>query len=271
VLHCDASKLAWGGVLNNHQPARGFWRSHQRDHHITMLELKAVRFTVESFLHSLSGKQVLLWEDNQAVMHILTNLTSRSPELMAELRKLWWILDNHSISLRARYIRSAANVWADRLSRQEDRTDWMFNPTLFAQLDKLWGPHTIDRFASANNHQVPRYNSQWADPSSEHVDSLTLPDAAWASENNWVNPPWHLLELVVEKLRNSGSAATVVAPSWEGELWHQQLLEMCDAIQHFDPAFDTFLPGRQGSCAGVGRARWSVTAFRIRGRAPTPT
>jgi hypothetical protein len=50
---------------------------------------------------------------------------------MRELRKLWWIMDIHDIALRAKYIRSAANVWADRLSRERDATDWMFNPALF--------------------------------------------------------------------------------------------------------------------------------------------
>jgi hypothetical protein len=43
--------------------------------------------------------------------------------MMDELRKLWEIIDTNNINIRARYIRSAANVWADRLSREIDMDD----------------------------------------------------------------------------------------------------------------------------------------------------
>jgi hypothetical protein len=62
-------------------------------------------------------------EDNQAVVAVLSHLTSRSPTMMDELRRLWELIDTNNISIRARYIRSAANVWADRLSRETDMDD----------------------------------------------------------------------------------------------------------------------------------------------------
>eukprot|EP00873_Tetraselmis_striata_P013475 jgi/Tetstr1/433739/TSEL_022958.t1 len=41
------------------------------------------------------------------VVHILANLTSRSPLLMTELRrKLWFIRDTNDISIRAHYIKT---------------------------------------------------------------------------------------------------------------------------------------------------------------------
>ena len=48
-----------------------------------------------------------------AAVWILTSMVSRSPQLMHELRKLWYVLDAHDIDLRALYIRSAANVIAE--------------------------------------------------------------------------------------------------------------------------------------------------------------
>ena len=42
------------------------------------------------------GRRLLLYEDNQAVVAILTNLTTRSPLLMAELRALIELLDGHA-------------------------------------------------------------------------------------------------------------------------------------------------------------------------------
>jgi hypothetical protein len=91
--------------------------------HITWKELKAVRLAVLMFLPHLAGKNVLLNEDNQAVCYILAGLTSRSLAMMTELRKLWLLLDANGISVKARYIRSAANVWADRLSKHLDNDD----------------------------------------------------------------------------------------------------------------------------------------------------
>eukprot|EP00873_Tetraselmis_striata_P023969 jgi/Tetstr1/444233/TSEL_032126.t1 len=109
-----------------------------------MKELKAARLAIESFHPMLRNCHIRLHEDNQAVVGVLTNIASRSPRLMAELHKTWYLTDTHGITLSARYIRSAANVWADRLSREVDCDDWHFNPRRFASLTAKWGACTID-------------------------------------------------------------------------------------------------------------------------------
>ena len=38
--------------------------------------------------------------------------------------------------------------------RMTDADDWMVNPSLFMSVDMLWGPHTVDSFASAHNYQI---------------------------------------------------------------------------------------------------------------------
>jgi hypothetical protein len=69
--------------------------------------------------------------------------------MMTKLRKLWHLLDENGINIRARYIRSAANVGADRLSIHLDNDDWQLDPVLFAELNSRFGSNSIDRFASA--------------------------------------------------------------------------------------------------------------------------
>ena len=96
--------------------------------------------------------------------------------MMDELRKLWELIDTNNISIRTRYIRYAAYVWADNLSRETNRADWQVNPRIFTYMDSLWGPHSIDMFATQGNTQLPRYNARWRDPTSEAVDCLHLPD-----------------------------------------------------------------------------------------------
>eukprot|EP00873_Tetraselmis_striata_P002826 jgi/Tetstr1/423090/TSEL_013861.t1 len=186
-LHTDSSSgYGWGGVLNGRREAPGFWSSaDERQHIITWKELKAVRLAVESFLPHLAGRNVLLPEDNHAVCHVLSGLTFRSPEMMYELRRLLCLQDSHGIHMRARYIRStAAKVWADRRSRLLDSNDWQLDPFIFSELESRFGPHSIDRFASALNTPLPRYNATWLDPTCEAVDSMHLPDADWRRENN---------------------------------------------------------------------------------------
>jgi hypothetical protein len=43
--------------------------------------------------------------------------------MMYELRKLVLLLDTYDIKIRTRYVRSAANMWADNLSRVTDNSD----------------------------------------------------------------------------------------------------------------------------------------------------
>jgi hypothetical protein len=137
-LHADSSGYGWGAVLNDNlaYQARGFWYDDDRRQHITQKELQAVRLAIESFLPQLRGRKVLLHEDNTAVVATLSKLTTRSPVTMTELRRLWHLLDVNDISIRPRYIRSAANIWADNLSRELDRDDWQVSPRIFNSLQR---------------------------------------------------------------------------------------------------------------------------------------
>ncbi|KAK3233369.1 hypothetical protein CYMTET_56327 [Cymbomonas tetramitiformis] len=236
-VHTDASLFAWGGVLNLKHAARGFWSDELRHLHITHLELEAVYKTVLSFLRELTGKVVRLYCVNQAVVAMLSHFTSRNPELMRRMRRVWILLDLNDIELQARYIRSEANEWADRLSRDRDLDDWRLNRKWFQWAEREWHQHTVDRFASELSAQLPRYYAQWHGPGCEGVDSLAF---SWLGEVNWVNPPWSLLDEVAHKLREEKRAATVVAPYWPGQMWFQQLEAMAEevviltVIQHRD-------------------------------------
>jgi hypothetical protein len=264
LLHCDASKLAWGAVLNQHLPARGFWSPHERRQHITFLELRAVRHAVETFGTRITGRHVLLREDNQAVCAILTSLTSRSPQLMRELRRLWYLLDTMDVTLSPKYIRSEDNWWADALSRTLDRGDWRLNPSVFRQLHRDWGPFTVDRFATLHNRQLPRYNSAWLDPQSEGLDAFAQTN--WQHESNYCNPPWELLDRLAQLLDETGATATVVAPCWPAQPWYQRLQALAAETRHLPADTGLFCPGQLRSSASTAPPRWSVVCFRIVGR-----
>lgn len=261
ILHCDASKLAWGAVLNLRKPARGYWRPHQQNEHITLLELRAVLYACETFRTEIRGKTVRLWEDNQAVVAILHSWTTRSPDILRVLRQLWLFLDTNNTSLDAKYISTHENVQADALSRLRDSSDWQLHPAVFADLDARWGPHTVDRFATTLNTHCARFNSQWGDPRSEGVDAFAQDN--WASELNWCNPPWSELNRLAQLLRETGASATVVAPHWPAQPWFQQLTALSAETVTLPPSPSLFSPGRLGGSGHVGSATWAITCFRV--------
>ena len=78
------------------------------------------------------------------------------------------------------------NEKADSLSRIIDQHDWSISDQVCSFLDMLWGPHTIDRFASFYNNKITRFNSKYWNPGCETIDAFTVD---WKGENNWVVPP----------------------------------------------------------------------------------
>eukprot|EP00873_Tetraselmis_striata_P038201 jgi/Tetstr1/458465/TSEL_004320.t1 len=118
-----------------------------------------------------------------------------------------------------------------------------------------FGPHSIDRFASALNTLLPRYNAAWLDPTCEAVDLLHLPDADWRRENNWCNAPWPLLPDLVQKLQQSGAAATVIASRWEGKAWHHACTHRAGSGGAHGGAARRFVPAgtaRRASTSCIG-------------------
>ena len=69
------------------------------------------------------------------------------------------------------------------ISKTVDYDDWMLLPSIFAQLDYFWGPHSIDsdRLANSHNRQIEQFNSRFWTPDTEAVDTFTVD---WGNENN---------------------------------------------------------------------------------------
>lgn len=63
VLSTDASLRGWGGVLNQ-ASVQGLWNQEERSLPINLLELRAIRCSLESLTHLLLGKAVRIQSDN---------------------------------------------------------------------------------------------------------------------------------------------------------------------------------------------------------------
>ncbi|OGV83716.1 MAG: hypothetical protein A2340_12880 [Lentisphaerae bacterium RIFOXYB12_FULL_60_10] len=228
VIETDASPTGWGAVLK--QPglppiqAAGHWTHELSQSSNNLRELTAVRHALLSFhRHLQPHSSVRILSDNTTTVAYINKFGGRFATLDEEARIILQLASTRSWTLSAKHIPGLQNVIPDQLSRRLDRADWKLNSTLFQLAENLWGPHTIDRFATAINRQTPRFNSAMPQPGSEAIDALTQD---WSNENNWINPPWRLIPQVLNKLHRERAQATVILPWWPAQSWWPHMLRL---------------------------------------------
>jgi len=273
LMETDASRLGWGAVLNRSATARGPHSTDRADLHINMLELGAIRLALLSFRSLLppSGVIIQLKCDSMVALGVLQAQSSPSTALMAEYRLLHAVLTELKVELRHEYIASALNVWADRLSREVDSTDWSLAPAAFRRLDDQYGPHTIDLFATEINTRCVRFYSKDLTPGALGANALLF---SWVGENAWANPPFNLMGAVLDKVIREQVTATVVAPVWRAQPWWARAVEACSAWQLLPPAEGVYRASPQPTARPAASPFWRTAVFRFRGAqacATTPT
>ena len=161
--------------------AQGQWLPHESTCSSTWRELKAVHRVLESLADKLRNQRIRWFTDNQNVVRILS-VGSRNPVLQKETLAIFDASVAHQVRVEPEWIPREANQQADFIIRIIDHDDWSVHPDIFQRLERMWGPHTVDRFASFFNTQLPRFNSRFWNPGSEAVNAFTCD---WHGENNW--------------------------------------------------------------------------------------
>ena len=80
---------------------------------------------------------------------------------------------------------------------------------MFRLVDAKCVPHTIDRFASYYNAQLPRFNSKFASPGCSGVNAMVQD---WSTEINWVCPPVRVVVDAVRVLTACSGRRTLIIP-----------------------------------------------------------
>ena len=150
---------------------------------------------------------------------------SQIPELQELAIRIMDLCLHKHITFVVYWTPRAFNERADLLSRataQRWHEYWLLRKVFF-ELDGLWGPHTIDRFATSRNAQpllqpnTGRFCSSFYEDEAECVDSL---GADWSGDNNWCFPPYKLIGLTIYHLRRCRAVGTLVVPYWaHGPFW----------------------------------------------------
>ena len=135
------------------------WSEQEQGQSSTFRELKAIHNSIGSYPPLLAHSKVKLFSNNQGACTIVDK---GSPKLIFnQLAIDIFVLALHNdIKLCPQWIPRSENERADFISKFLDKDDWKINPMIFDQLNRLWGPHTVDRLPS---HYVS-VSSNWVHP-----------------------------------------------------------------------------------------------------------
>lgn len=150
---------------------------------------------------------------------------SKSESLRDILGKIIaWCIE-HNIILLAEHIPGSVNIIADDISRRIDIYDWAIDWRVFRTIrDKSpWGPFQVDRMATARTAKVLPFNSLLWDVGCSAVDTFTQ---HWGEVNNYVFPPFHLVDKVVRHFKHCNAFGAIVAPLWEAQPWWPALVSI---------------------------------------------
>lgn len=260
-METDASMTGWGAVCDN-QKAAGFWTARVSSMPSNYRELMAVMMALNSFTFPRDIRLQVL-TDNITTAAYINHLGGPCKNLSQLAREIWLTAHKKGLTLTAKYLQGSLNTKADRLSRLSTHYEWELNHNLFKYLERLWGPHTIDRFATGLNTQLPTYNSRFADPDSHGIDALAQQD--WAAHNNYVNPPFRLIPQVLQVVSQQRAKATLIAPCWPSQPWYQRLKQMaiCPPLRLPKSGLTRGTTWMPEACRN---RRWRIYAWRICGK-----
>ena len=172
--------------------------------------MKAIYYSLLSFLPLLKGQNIHWFSDNQGTVSVI-NYGSMKVHLQKLALDIFSSCLNNNISIYLECIPRNLNEIADAISKFIDYDDWRTTDRFFIFLNTVWGPFTIDRFASEENKKLQRFNSLFWDPGTERVNAFST---SWENENNWLVPPIFLISNTILHLLTCRAKSTLIVPLW---------------------------------------------------------
>ena len=98
-----------------------------------------------------------------------------------------------------------------KISRFLDFDDWSIDDFSFNIIDNLWGPHTVDRFASPHNNKLTVFNARFWCRGVSGVDAFCQD---WHADNNYLCPPVSLIVEAIKRMQSCAAIGTLIVPKW---------------------------------------------------------
>jgi hypothetical protein len=221
----DSSLNRWGAIYKD-QMISYAWPLEDR-RHINIKELEAGLLAFKAFFKTEFDRQttVELYLDNCCAVYTINKFGSSKNMILNDLAsQLWHSAIEKNIFIRAVYIPGKLNVEADWASRYfEDRSDWKLARPVFERLEGLFGPLTIDLFASFHNKQISVYYSWFPDPGALAVDAF---EQHWPRTGAYAFPPINLIARVLQVVVQQECSLLLIAPCWPHQPWFPLLLQL---------------------------------------------
>jgi hypothetical protein len=132
-----------------------------------------------------------------------------------------------------------------------DSDDYSLNKQVFGMINRVWGPFTVDRFASHLTKQVSAFNSRWWNPGSQAMDAFSQ---VWTHGINWIFPPPRLISRILTHMKLQKSCGTLLIPFWPSAFWWNILFKspfvlMNNVLNWSDihPGYGLFTPAPVGN------------------------
>jgi hypothetical protein len=273
-LFSDASNTGYGGYMLQKRLKRrprvvqGYWTAQEQQQSTNWKELVAAQRVVGAFIRwqNLRDCAVRLFTDNTVTYTYLNKMGGRVEHLRTVAKAVLEACEARRVKLVVEHLPGVQNEVADKLSRVPmDRSDWSLNRRFFRYLDFLWGPHSVDWFATRNNAQVPRFASWAADDQATYTDAL---QHLKQRENGYANPPFAIIGQVLQRIARTSRELTLIVPAWPAQHWWPLLLNLLvDTPLLLPDVHDLFTPpSRVGVHYTPLRPPWRCFACRISGR-----
>ena len=151
----------------------------------THRELLAIEFSIEAFGPLLRDSSIKWYTDNLPTVRIV-EVGSMNMSLHRLAVNIFDSCVNNNIHLAIEWIPRTMNQKADMISKLVDTDDWQILSDFFILIDRLWGPHTVDCFATYYNKKINRFFSRYWNPGTFGVDAFFQ---SWKNENCLLVPP----------------------------------------------------------------------------------
>ena len=218
-IFADASDSAWGGTIQTpgspSTSLRDYWPEHLAHCPIVIKEAYALIFTLRAARYSITNARLDVHTDNMAFMLSWRKQGGKSSQLNTALKELHLILWESGASMTLSYVPSSANP-ADAPSRVLSEKDCMLSRSAWLEVERCFGPHSIDLMALESNvqrnssGQPLRHFSPFPSQSSEGINVFAQCIAP--TENAYVFPPFILVGPLLNLLRESKVSFSMVVP-----------------------------------------------------------
>lgn len=222
AVNTDASLTGYG-AHSKELTISGIWEpTNGETEHINILEMKAVLVFFQTAVKKgifLRGSQFHLRVDNMTALSYIRKGYGSIPHLATIARQIWILLLGQDWSIpKVSYIPSETNQIADQLSRLGE---WESSEALVELVEREFGTHHVDRFASRLNSQLTTFNSF-----TKENDALLELWEESVDKRSYCAPPLGLISQSLVHLIKSRARATFILPSWSSASWYPVMLRL---------------------------------------------